>query len=653
LLAGVLLFVVSMAWSSAPARAHALLAESTPADGDSMDEPPKEVLLTFTEAPDPELTTVRLLDASGTQLEAGKVEMVPGQPAKFRVPLGTLAQGAYTLTWRTTSPVDGHTTVGAVAFGVGVPVASATVDPTAVRYRGSTALSILARWLFYVGVVVLLGGAVVGTAVVSDPRAIWRWGLTAAWAATAVGVLLTVTDQRANAQTSLSVLLSSSTGGKLIAQGVAVVLAGIAVGWACSRPSRLSIASVGVGAAAAMLARALAGHADASSVRWFTVGMQWIHLVAAGAWVGGLLWLLVAMRRGDPGRGSGLARRFSAVAAGTLAVVVVSGSIRALDEVGAWSRLVNTSFGVALVVKLGLVAALIGLGARSRFRHVPEAAAGYAGGLRRVVRGEVAIAAGVLGATAVLAGLPPSASVAAASKTRPAATVTASGSDYATSVRVRLVADPGLPGPNRFDVTVEDHDSGKPVPAQSVTLRFQLMEKPDLAPAVLELARDSDSHWRGSGRALSIDGRWSVTANVQLAEDAVEVPMEVVTRRPATASTPAAGASATAACGSGKPNPAYSLAMTSDPDPPRAERTIFHLTVRRDDKPVTGAKVCLIADMPDMRHPALSKVATEVSGGTYDAEFRLGMGGTWVGSVIVAEPGQPTVSLPVRFFALE
>lgn len=138
---------------------------------------------------------------------------------------------------------------------------------------------------------------------------------------------------------------------------------------------------------------------------------------------------------------------------------------------------------------------------------------------------------------------------------------------------------------------------------------------------------------------------------VQLAEDAVEVPMEVVTRGPATGSTPVAGASDTTTCGAGEPNPAYSVAMTSDPDPPRAEGTTFHLTVRRDGKPVTGAKVCLIANMPDMRHPALSKVTLEVSGGTYDAEFKLSMGGAWAASVIVAEPGQPTVSLPVQFFA--
>src|SRR5207248_8505784 len=109
-LAGVLLLGVCATWASVPAHAHALLAASTPADGATVDRPPTEVLLTFTEAPDPLLAVVRVVDAAGTRVEAGKAEAVAGQAAQLRVPLGTLAQGTYTVTWRTTSAVDGHTT---------------------------------------------------------------------------------------------------------------------------------------------------------------------------------------------------------------------------------------------------------------------------------------------------------------------------------------------------------------------------------------------------------------------------------------------------------------------------------------------------------------------------------------------------------------
>jgi len=81
----------------------------------------------------------------------------------------------------------------------------------------------------------------------------------------------------------------------------------------------------------------------------------------------------------------------------------------------------------------------------------------------------VVLGAAVLGAAAVLTGLPPSSTVAAASKLQRPASVAVTGSDYATSVRVRLVVSPGSAGPNRFEATVMDYDSEQPVAAHSVS----------------------------------------------------------------------------------------------------------------------------------------------------------------------------------------
>lgn len=537
-LVGAVLAVVAVAWTSSPAQAHTLLTASTPADGATVQEAPTEALLTFSEVPDPVLSSVQVLDRAGKPVQATRPEAVTEQPMQLRVGLDGLAEGTYTMSWRVTSATDGHTTVGSVAFGVRVPAVAAGAEgtPTEVRTPAPTVASVAGRWLFYVGVVLLVGAAVVGVAVVSDPASISRSALGAAWVASAGGVALTIADHRAGARTSLAQLLSSSTGHKLTTQAVAVALAGVAVAWACLRRNRWSLAAVGLGAAGAMLARALAGHANASSTRWLGVGAQWVHLVSVGAWVGGLVWLLVAMRRGEPGRGRGLAWRFSSVAAGTLMVVAVSGAARALDEVGAWSRLFETSFGATLLVKFGLFAGLVALGARNRWRHVPAGPAGSSARLRRAVGGEVAIAAGVLGATALLAGLPPPASVAAASRARPA--------------------------------------TGGP------------------------------------------------STTVPVAEGI---------------------------CGRGTPDPTYGVSIDSDPDPPRAEGTTFHLTVRREGQPVTGAKVCVSVDMPEMQHPGVSTVATEASPGTYDANLTFSMTGGWEGSVTIAEPGRRPASVPMTF----
>ena len=101
------------------------------------------------------------------------------------------------------------------------------------------------------------------------------------------------------------------------------------------------------------------------------------------------------------------------------------------------------------------------------------------------------------------------------------------------------------------------------------------------------------------------------------------------------------------ACGFGSPDDSYSIAVASDPDPPRPEGTTFRLTVRQGGKAVTGAKVCMAADMPDMQHPGLTTVAKEGSGGRYETVVKFGMGGSWKAAVTIAEPGKPVVSVTV------
>ncbi len=107
------------------------------------------------------------------------------------------------------------------------------------------------------------------------------------------------------------------------------------------------------------------------------------------------------------------------------------------------------------------------------------------------------------------------------------------------------------------------------------------------------------------------------------------------------------GAAAAGACGVGSPDSSYTVAVASNPDPPRPEGTTLNFTVRQEGRAVTGAKVCLAADMPDMQHPGLFKLTKEVPGGQYEAQIQFGMGGAWKMALTVAEPGKPVVSVPL------
>jgi nitrogen fixation protein FixH len=218
-------------------------------------------------------------------------------------------------------------------------------------------------------------------------------------------------------------------------------------------------------------------------------------------------------------------------------VVAVTGVQRAVSEVGgptAWSRLFHTSFGLTLLIKVGLFVGLVALGARNRYVNVPRIVrgSGRLSSLRRTVGAEVLIAAGVLGVTAVLTQLPPAATVASAARPASQEAVVVTGSDFATTVRVRLTLMPGTVGPNHFEARVVDYDTGRPVSATGVQLRFSLPDRPELGTPTLDLSKEAPGLWAEHGTVLSMDGRWDVEVLVQEATGAVTVPLELQTRLP-------------------------------------------------------------------------------------------------------------------------
>jgi nitrogen fixation protein FixH len=162
----------------------------------------------------------------------------------------------------------------------------------------------------------------------------------------------------------------------------------------------------------------------------------------------------------------------------------------------------------------------------------PEGAGARAiGSLQRSVRSEVALAAIVLVVAAVLSGLPPASFVEASARQTVSPSVTVTGSDFATTARVRLTASPGTAGPNRFTVQVLRYDSSRPLPARGVRLEFSLPANPAVASS-LNLTRATGGTWTGQGTNLSIAGQWDIDVVVQQAATAVDIQLRLRTRLP-------------------------------------------------------------------------------------------------------------------------
>ena len=540
---GVLLALVlgaSLLLVTPQAQAHAVLTSSVPEANAALARSPHHVLLSFGEPTDPTLSLVEVVDSDGRRVPGvSPVQAVPGRPQQIRVTLSReLPIGVYTVDWRSVSASDGHVATGAFTFGVGaVPGPGSAVVVSLLHTSPlATVLMVVGRWLLYIGLALLVGfaaivGIVLRTRMPAQGIALLRLSLVVA----AVGLAIMVATERVLVGApSLLPLFETGEGKLLLALGVDLAVCLTTVVLYEVWPRRLTLVAVGLAAAAGVLVHVLAGHAAAPALlRPLNIAEQWVHMTAIGVWVGGFTWLLLGLRHQDDPVRVLAVRAFAVVATITLIIVLTTGALRSITEVGRPGDLFDTAYGITLLIKLCLVLVLLALAGINHFRLVPAVEAGEAAipRMRRVVRGELAVAAVVLVATALLSGLVPAkyAALAAGPGTHYA---TASGSDVAGTVRVRLTVSPGAVGRNEFVVLVQDHaGAGAGAGVAGVSLALRSPSRPGLGHATLVLRAAPGGAWRGSGLQLSTAGTWSVDVLVQGPPGAVTVPLTLTVAR--------------------------------------------------------------------------------------------------------------------------
>ncbi len=110
---------------------------------------------------------------------------------------------------------------------------------------------------------------------------------------------------------------------------------------------------------------AMAEHASTGLQTGVAMPVDVLHLLAVAVWLGGLSTLLVALYRA-PSLEESAVQRFSRVAFGSVAVLVVTGIYQSWRQLGSWSALTDTWYGQLLLIKVGLVVVLVGIAWVSR-----------------------------------------------------------------------------------------------------------------------------------------------------------------------------------------------------------------------------------------------------------------------------------------------
>ena len=161
-----------------------------------------------------------------------------------------------------------------------------------------------------------------------------------------------------------------------------------------ARGSRWSRAAALV-AAGYLATLAFAGHAAGGQgqERYLRIGVDMVHLLAAGAWLGALPGLVFVLRRvrsdanaASVGVAARSTRRFSALGTVAVGALLFSGVANAWYEVRALDALFATEYGKLLLAKLALFAAMLALAAVNRWRLSPRVAAADRAALRSLAR---------------------------------------------------------------------------------------------------------------------------------------------------------------------------------------------------------------------------------------------------------------------------
>ncbi|MER6351174.1 copper resistance protein CopC [Streptomyces sp. NPDC001634] len=110
---------------------------------------------------------------------------------------------------------------------------------------------------------------------------------------------------------------------------------------------------------------AMAEHASTGIQTGLAMPVDVLHLLAVALWLGGLATLLVALYRA-PSIETAAVRRFSRIAFGSVVTLAATGVYQSWRQLGSWSALTGTTYGQLLLVKVGLVAVVVGIAWISR-----------------------------------------------------------------------------------------------------------------------------------------------------------------------------------------------------------------------------------------------------------------------------------------------
>jgi copper transport protein len=560
--------------AAAPAAlAHAQLLGTSPLSGSTVPKQPAEVIFKFNQAIGGTLGAVRVYNAQGEEVDNLDVGHPEGKQHWMGVGLKpNLPDGTYTGTYRVIS-ADTHIVYGGLVFNIGHAGAAPkfTVAGLIDRNKSGRVTAVafgVVRGLDYASLALGIGGLVfllwawlpaLSSASLASvaplsasqrsvaeaqnewqlasrafARRLWLLLMLAAVLGVAVSVLGILLQGASAAGVSLwaspkGTILSDTLKSRFgeiwglrgivwVAFGTLLVGARVRMREAPVRLPRPLLLVVGIGALFLAMTPALSGHASVQSPTGVFFPVDTVHVLAASVWVGGIACLLLALpvathRLEAPQRSRLLAAtlvRFSPLALACVIAIAATGVVQAYIDVRSFEGLLHSTYGALVIVKVVLLATLIGLGWINRERVLPAlqrmvgtgGSPGAAGVLaRRTMRGELAAMLVVFGVTAALVSYAPPIDAASG----PFSINTTLG-----QAELELTVEPARVGLNTVHMYLIDAKTGAQFTAtKELTVTAKLPAK-GIGPLPLQSNLAGPGHYVLSSAELSPGGTWQL-----------------------------------------------------------------------------------------------------------------------------------------------
>jgi len=400
--------------------AHAILLRSDPAKDAILSVAPQQVRMWFSEDLNPTLSTAVVVNAENQRVDNSDAHISSNDPAEMDVTLmSNLSPAVYIVVWRSDSNDDGHILRGSFIFTLArpdgtVPTLSGNTIPgqnalgsgnlTGLytgQVDGPTLFNLIAITLVELGAVFWVGAQLwlvfVLQPVSEDHKEqsntnqqvqlrferLFSFPTLLVLLLANIGVLLgqalNFTGGQWGPAFALTLLSNLATSGRFgtfwmmreIVIGAALLLS-LCMLFFKRRPkvinSLLPWANLILGLAL-FIAITMSSHATAVSknVVFYAVPIDWLHLLSAAFWVGGIMYIAttylpVIHRAPIAERARSLITvlpYYTPWAIAGVAIMAVTGPFNATFHLTSWVQFITTAYGRALVVKILLVGALL------------------------------------------------------------------------------------------------------------------------------------------------------------------------------------------------------------------------------------------------------------------------------------------------------